>query len=124
MATIDFEIVETIIGLQHDTNVYNGEPLDIDRVIALWRIIEEENNSQMHLIQSKELIEEWKTKRKRINGKLEAAENPTQQISALADIIKIIADNPVYGHAYKGYTGIKRGDSIHVDTPGLMKKFR
>lgn len=124
MTTVDFDIVEKIIGLQHDTNMYNGEPLDIDRVIALWRIIEEENNSQIHLIQNKELVEEWNTKRKRINRKLEAAENPTQQISALHDIIRMIADSPVYDHEYKGYIGIKRGDSIHVDKPFLMKKFR
>ena len=124
MTSIDFEIVEKIIGLQHDTNMYNGEPLDIDRVIALWRIIEEENASQIHLIQNESLVEEWNTKRKRINRKLEAAENPTQQISALQDIIRMVADNPVYGHEYKGYVGIKRGNSIHVDKNDVMKNFR
>lgn len=122
MASTDFDIVEKIINLQHDTNIYNGEPLDIDRVIALWRIIEEENNKQLHLVKNEDLIEEWYVKRKRINGKLSSAENPTQQISALQDIIKIISDNPVYGYEYKDQTGVKRGNTVHVDKEDLVKR--
>lgn len=110
----NFDITEKIIELQSETNMYNGEPIDVKRVEVLWELIQEENDKQLSLVTSENLVEEWKELKKKINRKLEAAENDTQKILALSRVINVINGDIEENYTYKGYNGVKHGNCIHV----------
>lgn len=109
-----FDITEKIIEIQSETNMYNGEPLDVKRVEVLWELIQEENDSQLSLVKDQNLVQEWEDLKNKTNRKLEAAENETQKILALSRVISILSGSKQDSYNYKGYSGIKHGDCVHV----------
>ena len=109
-----FDITEKIIEIQSETNMYNGEPLDVKRVEVLWELIQEENDSQLSLVKDQNLVQEWEDLKNKINRKLEAAENETQKILALSRVINLLSGSQQDSYNYKGYNGIKHGNCIHV----------
>lgn len=85
----DFHISEAIIDHQRATNTCGDDVVDISRVEALWRVIEDENNSEMHLV-SLSHAQYWERIRDEINKKLEVAETPEDKYDALRQVIPLV----------------------------------
>lgn len=108
-----FDINETIITHQSNTNIYNGEVLDHERLRTLWELIIEENEAQKYSVKESEWLN-WVILRDRVNRYLESADTPHTVITALEPVRNMIAEREPKVDEYLGYLGIRRGSCVHV----------
>lgn len=101
-----FDITEAIISDQINTNFVDGKVIDIKRLKTLWKIVCDENDSQIELI-SPEFAQQWVSFRDETNNALEQATSPAQVVHALKNLLPLL-DSPSHTGYYRGMEGLTR----------------
>lgn len=92
--TIPAEIHRQVIENHRWTNLTpDREVIDPDRLITLWNMICEENDSQLHLVHENDQ-RQWITMRDHTNERLDQADSDQDIVNALSMIVNMIASDP------------------------------
>lgn len=87
--------------------------LDADRLMAIWRIICEENEEQAHLVTEAQWVD-WVSFSDRITASLDAARTDSERVVILSPVAKALAGS-ASADTHSGYHGTKRPGVFHAD---------
>lgn len=107
-----FDVHKQIISNIRDTNIVSHNEsthvLDAQRMVTLWEIICDENDSQLHLVNEKDKSF-WLGMKNGINKQLEEAQSPEDIIACLGQLIRSVGTvahqqqyNGMYADVYSG----------------------
>ena len=107
-----FDITEAVISDQSCTNFIDGKVIDVERLKTLWKIVCDENDSQLDFIPH-DYAQQWISFRDETNSAIDRASTPAQIVHALRKLLPLL-ESPTRTEFYKGMEGLARKTSSGV----------